>query len=35
VVGKGVREGNRKGWMGQSKIYSQWAYIETPLWIPT
>jgi hypothetical protein len=35
VGGKGVRESNGRGWTDQSKIYPQWAYIETPLWTST
>jgi hypothetical protein len=27
----GVRESNGRGWTDQSKLYSQWGYIEKPL----
>jgi hypothetical protein len=33
--GKGIRANNGGGWMDQSKVYPQWAYIEAPLWIST
>jgi hypothetical protein len=29
--GKGLRESNGRGLTDQSKIYSQWGYIEKPL----
>jgi hypothetical protein len=32
VGGKGLRESTGRGWMDQRKIYSQWEYIEKPLW---
>jgi hypothetical protein len=35
VGGKGVRENNGRGWTAQSKVYSQWAYIEKTLWTST
>jgi hypothetical protein len=34
-IGKGVRESNRRGWMGQSKVYWQQGYIEKSLWTST
>jgi hypothetical protein len=35
VGSKGVRKSNGRGWMEQSKVYPQWAYIERPLWTST
>jgi hypothetical protein len=31
VGGKGVRESNGRGSIDQSKVYPQWAFLETPL----